>query len=187
MTFLSLPGEQCNKLGESEAGGIKLTLDPPTDLLEPSHLAISTPPSLSFKSLFKAVHPMRFSPCGPALTPPPQWCIPYTHRRGCGLLTGHLSPQDATDTPQMLSQTRHETRKGAVSRPLAPLLLPLPYDGDRCRETPIRGSRFYPQAVARAALQNVRNAPRIACAKVERARRPRLRSAAAASEDGPSM
>ncbi|VCX31435.1 unnamed protein product, partial [Gulo gulo] len=41
------------------------------------------------------------------------------------------------------------------------------------------------RAVARAALRNVRNAPRIVCAKVERARRPRLRSAAAASEDGP--
>lgn len=92
LTFLSLPGEQCNMLGESEAGGIKLTLDPPTDLLEPSHLAISTPPSLSSKSLFKAVHPMRFSPCGPALTPPSQWYIPCTHRRGCGLLWTPLSP-----------------------------------------------------------------------------------------------
>lgn len=142
MTFLSLPGEQCNMLGESEAGGIRLTLDPPSDLLEPSHLAISTPPSLSFKSLFKAIHPMMFSPYGAALTPPSQWCIPCTHRRGCGLLTGHPSPQDATDTPQMLSQTRHETRKGAVTRPLAPLLLPLPYDGDRCRERPSEAPDF---------------------------------------------
>lgn len=44
-------------------------------------------------------------------------------------------------------------------------------------------SLFYLQAAAPAALQNVRNAPRIVCAKAEKGQKLRPRSVAAASED----
>ena len=99
-----------------------------------------------------------------------------------------MGAQCVADTPEMLSQPRCKTRKrGAVTSGTPPS--PLPFDGHRWGRTGHQTGRspFYLQAAAPAALQSVRNVPRIVCAKVERGPKLRRRSVAAASEDVPPV